>query len=154
MRREPVSSTLTDTSAGASAEAVQEPWTCAASDSAGPHDALETATTWGLTGPSGAGKTTRAQACGWRGTYCVIGTKSCVEAHVSTLLDVNQTRDPKVSDSRARAQQLSQMAGVQAANEAPSSPSLRLETSAMNILFTAVKQRFAVRSPAPQPHSP
>ncbi len=71
--------------------------------------------------------------------YATIGEGRCKEVHVSTPLDVCEKRDPKGLYARARANQLTQMTGIQAGYETPESPALRIDTSQTE-LQVAVQQ--------------
>ncbi len=71
--------------------------------------------------------------------YAAIGVGRCKEIHISTPLDVCEKRDPKGLYARARANQLTQMTGIQAGYEAPASPALRIDTSQTDI-HVAVQQ--------------
>ena len=71
--------------------------------------------------------------------YAAIGVGRYKEIHISTPLDVCEQRDPKGLYARARANQLTQMTGIQAAYEAPASPALRVDTSQTDVP-TAVQQ--------------
>lgn len=61
--------------------------------------------------------------------YDTIGRSRCKEIHVSTPLAVCEQRDPKGLYARARANQLSQMTGIQADYERPLTPALCIDTS-------------------------
>lgn len=61
--------------------------------------------------------------------YAAIGVGRCKEVHVSTPLEVCEKRDPKGLYARARANQLTQMTGIQAGYEVPLAPLLRIDTS-------------------------
>lgn len=65
--------------------------------------------------------------------YQVIGPQRCREIHVSTPLAVCEQRDTKGLYARARANQMAQMTGVQAAYEEPASPMLRIDTSVTDV---------------------
>lgn len=65
--------------------------------------------------------------------YTTIGIGRCKEIHVSTPLEVCEKRDPKGLYARARANELTQMTGIQAGYEAPVSPALRIDTSQTEI---------------------
>jgi adenylylsulfate kinase len=65
--------------------------------------------------------------------YRAIGPQRCREIHVSTPLAVCEQRDTKGLYARARAHQMSQMTGVQAAYEEPVSPLLRIDTSVTDV---------------------
>lgn len=65
--------------------------------------------------------------------YAAIGAGRCKEVHVSTPLEVCEKRDPKGLYARARANQLTQMTGIQASYEQPLSPALRIDTSQTEI---------------------
>ena len=71
--------------------------------------------------------------------YATIGVDRCKEVHVSTPLEVCEKRDPKGLYARARANQLTQMTGIQAGYESPESPALRIDTSQTE-LQVAVQQ--------------
>lgn len=71
--------------------------------------------------------------------YTTIGSDRCKEIHVSTPLEVCEKRDPKGLYARARANQLTQMTGIQAGYEPPLSPVLRIDTSQTE-LHAAVQQ--------------
>lgn len=65
--------------------------------------------------------------------YTTIGVGRCKEIYVCTPLEVCEKRDPKGLYARARANQLTQMTGIQAGYEAPVSPALRIDTSQIEI---------------------
>ncbi|MDD2180731.1 adenylyl-sulfate kinase [Acidovorax sp. D2M1] len=65
--------------------------------------------------------------------YAVIGVGRCKEIHINTPLEVCEKRDPKGLYARARANQLTQMTGVQAGYECPTTPALRIDTSQTEI---------------------
>lgn len=65
--------------------------------------------------------------------YLTIGAQRCREIHVSTPLSVCEQRDTKGLYARARAHQMTQMTGVQAAYEPPAAPLLRIDTSVTDV---------------------
>ena len=65
--------------------------------------------------------------------YAAIGADRCKEIHVSTPLAVCEQRDPKGLYAKARANQLTQMTGIQASYEVPVAPALRLDTSVIHV---------------------
>jgi len=65
--------------------------------------------------------------------YSAIGLDHCKEVHISTPLDVCEQRDPKGLYARARANQLTQMTGIQASYETPAFPALSIDTSQTEI---------------------
>ncbi|RQO81740.1 adenylyl-sulfate kinase [Acidovorax sp. FJL06] len=65
--------------------------------------------------------------------YATIGVERCQEIHVSTPLEICEQRDPKGLYAKARANQLTQMTGIQAAYEAPVAPALRIDTSVIDV---------------------
>lgn len=71
--------------------------------------------------------------------YAVIGPDRCKEIYVNTPLSVCEQRDPKGLYARARANQVTQMTGVQAGYEPPASPKLSIDTSQIE-LQVAVEQ--------------
>lgn len=71
--------------------------------------------------------------------YAVIGVGRCKEIHINTPLEVCEKRDPKGLYARARANQLTQMTGIQAGYECPTTPALRIDTSQTEIQ-AAVRQ--------------
>lgn len=75
--------------------------------------------------------------------YAAIGVARCKEIHISTPLEVCEKRDPKGFYARARANQLTQMTGIQAAYDRPAAPSLRIDTSQTDVQ-TAVQQLLCV----------
>lgn len=77
--------------------------------------------------------------------YATIGSERCYEIHVSTPLEVCETRDPKGLYARARTNPLSQMTGVQAGYECPAAPALRIDTSQTD-LQVAVQQLLQIQS--------
>ena len=88
-----------------------------------------------------------------RRAYAAIGVDRCIEVYVSTPLDVCEVRDPKGLYARARAQQMTQMTGVQAAYDEPLTPALRIDTS-MTTPSVAVVQMLTVRDQAYPPLFP
>lgn len=76
--------------------------------------------------------------------YNVIGLARCREIFVSTPLDVCENRDPKGLYARARANQLTQMTGVQALYEKPVTPALTIDTS-VTTLAESVDQMITCR---------
>lgn len=71
--------------------------------------------------------------------YATIGVERCQEIHVSTPLEICEQRDPKGLYAKARANQLTQMTGIQTVYEIPESPALRIDTSQTEIQI-AVQQ--------------
>lgn len=82
-----------------------------------------------------------ARAC----AYAIIGPERCLEIYVNTPLAVCEQRDPKGLYARARANQMTQMTGVQAGYEPPASPRLRVDTSQTE-LQVAVEQLLQVQA--------
>lgn len=84
--------------------------------------------------------------------YTVIGRGRCKEIHISTPLQVCEQRDPKGLYAQARANQLTQMTGVQTGYEVPAAPALRIDTSQTE-LPAAVQQLLQAQADAlPTPH--
>ena len=84
--------------------------------------------------------------------YQVIGSQRCREIHVSTPLAVCEQRDTKGLYARARANQMAQMTGVQAAYEEPASPMLRIDTSVTDV-SQAVARMLAGPTVTPPRHA-
>lgn len=59
----------------------------------------------------------------------IIGANRFIEVHVSTSLEVCESRDPKGLYGKARAGVIPRFTGVSAPYEAPESPALRIDTS-------------------------
>lgn len=85
--------------------------------------------------------------------YTTIGLERCKEIFVSTPLEICEQRDPKGLYARARANQLAQMTGVQAAYEKPLAPLLCIDTSVTELTL-AVAQMVDCRTTASNPHHP
>ena len=77
--------------------------------------------------------------------YATIGLQRCKEIFVSTPLQVCEQRDPKGLYARARANQLTQMTGVQAYYEKPLVPWLSIDTSVTELTL-AVTNMLACRN--------
>ena len=77
--------------------------------------------------------------------YATIGLQRCKEIFVSTPLQVCEQRDPKGLYARARANQLTQMTGVQAYYEKPLAPWLSIDTSVTELTL-AVTNMLACRN--------
>lgn len=78
--------------------------------------------------------------------YSAIGRDRCREIHVSTPLAICEKRDPKGLYARARANQLAQMTGVQAAYEEPAAPMLRIDTSLMDESLAVARMLEGMRA--------
>lgn len=83
--------------------------------------------------------------------YATIGLARCKEIFVCTPLEVCEKRDPKSLYARARANQLTQMTGVQATYEKPLAPLLSIDTSITD-LGLAIAQMLACRNTELHPH--
>lgn len=63
----------------------------------------------------------------------IIGAERFREIHVSTPLEICETRDPKGLYARARCGEVAQFTGVSAPYEAPVAPDLMLDTTRMSV---------------------
>jgi len=79
----------------------------------------------------------------------IIGEERFIEVHVSTPVEVCESRDPKGLYAKARAGKIADFTGVTSPYEVPLSPALELDTGAMpaehaaQALYHFLAQRFA-----------
>jgi adenylylsulfate kinase len=78
----------------------------------------------------------------------IIGEESFVEVHVSTPVEVCESRDPKGLYAKARAGGIAEFTGINAPYEPPSSPAVVLDTGALSAsnaarsVYSYLTQRF------------
>jgi adenylylsulfate kinase len=66
----------------------------------------------------------------------IIGAENFVEVHVSTRIDVCESRDPKGLYAKARAGTISEFTGISSPYEAPLAPALRLDSGTLQLQQT------------------
>lgn len=81
----------------------------------------------------------------------IVGAARFQEIHVSTPLDVCESRDPKGCYVRARRGDLAEFTGVSAPYEAPEAPALRIDTSRLTLDRAVACLAALVKSPPPLP---